>query len=307
MKVFPAAHPRKEFAMVDTTLLSPEALAQMMALDAPLVIIDTRSPEEYAQGHLPGAINMREIFTFLATSDPEGLLALREKFATAFGAAGLSGKELAVIYEDAMNTGYGQSCRGYYLLKTLGYPHAAILHGGLKAWVAAGLPLVTEVPVPKPAQFPMPEQLAATMITQQDMLDALDDSEIIKLDVRDRDEWMGESSSPYGKDFCPRMGRIPGAVWIEWYRLMDPDLSPPLFRPKAAILAACREVGITPDSEIYLYCFKGARASNTFVALQEAGIKNVKIYFGSWNEWSRDLSLPIEEGAPSEKRMADAA
>ncbi|MGA7374107.1 MAG: sulfurtransferase, partial [Methyloceanibacter sp.] len=29
-----------------------------------------------------------------------------------------------------------------------------------------------------------------------------------------------------------------------------------------------------------------------------AGIKNVGIYFGSWNEWSRDPSLPIEEGLP---------
>ena len=47
-----------------------------------------------------------------------------------------------------------------------------------------------------------------------------------------------------------------------------------------------------------IYCFKGARASNTFVALEEAGIRNVSIYFGSWNEWSRDPSLPIEEGLP---------
>jgi thiosulfate/3-mercaptopyruvate sulfurtransferase len=47
---------------------------------------------------------------------------------------------------------------------------------------------------------------------------------------------------------------------------------------------------------VIVYCFKGARASNTFVALEEAGIKDVGIYFGSWNEWSRDPSLPIEEG-----------
>lgn len=293
--------------MSTPTLLSPEALSLMMAQGTPLVIIDTRSPEEYAKGHIPGAVNLRDIFTFLATSDPAGLLALREKFATAFGAAGLSGKETAVIYEDAMNTGYGQSCRGYYLLKTLGYDKAAILHGGLKAWAMAGLAIRTEVPTPIPAQFPVAETLTRTMITQEDMLRALDNPNIVKLDVRDRDEWMGESSSPYGIDFCPRMGRIPGAVWIEWYRLMDPEINPPLFRPSAAVLAACREVGITPESEVYLYCFKGARASNTFVALQEAGITNVKIYFGSWNEWSRDPALPIEEGAPSEKRMADAA
>jgi thiosulfate/3-mercaptopyruvate sulfurtransferase len=57
-------------------------------------------------------------------------------------------------------------------------------------------------------------------------------------------------------------------------------------------------VGIKPDSKIYLYCFKGARASNTMVALKEAGIENVRMYFGSWNEWSRNPSLPIEEGPP---------
>jgi thiosulfate/3-mercaptopyruvate sulfurtransferase len=32
--------------------------------------------------------------------------------------------------------------------------------------------------------------------------------------------------------------------------------------------------------------------------LKEAGIKDVTLYFGSWNEWSRDPSLPIETGLP---------
>ena len=59
-----------------------------------------------------------------------------------------------------------------------------------------------------------------------------------------------------------------------------------------------QSVGITPDTPVALYCFKGARASNTYLALKEAGVKDVKIYFGSWNEWSRDPSLPIEEGLP---------
>jgi thiosulfate/3-mercaptopyruvate sulfurtransferase len=64
------------------------------------------------------------------------------------------------------------------------------------------------------------------------------------------------------------------------------------------ILAECATVGIRPETPVIVYCFKGARASNTFVALEEAGIKNVGIYFGSSNEWSRDSSLPIEEGLP---------
>jgi thiosulfate/3-mercaptopyruvate sulfurtransferase len=27
-------------------------------------------------------------------------------------------------------------------------------------------------------------------------------------------------------------------------------------------------------------------------------VKDVRMYFGSWNEWSRDPSLPIEQGLP---------
>ena len=66
----------------------------------------------------------------------------------------------------------------------------------------------------------------------------------------------------------------------------------------AAGLLGGATVGIAKDTPVYLYCFKGARASNTLVALKSAGIENVKLYFGSWNEWSRDPSLPIEEGLP---------
>jgi len=62
-----------------------------------------------------------------------------DKFAAIFGAAGLSGQETAVVYEQSMNTGFGQSCRGYVLLTYLGYPKVKILHGGFVAWTAAGL------------------------------------------------------------------------------------------------------------------------------------------------------------------------
>lgn len=112
----------------------------------PLVVIDTRAPASYHDGHLPGAVNMHEVFTFLATSTLDGLSALRETFAALLGAAGVSGDEQVVFYEEAMNTGYGQSCRGWFLLTYLGHRQARILHGGLQAWVAEGRPLVTDVP-----------------------------------------------------------------------------------------------------------------------------------------------------------------
>jgi thiosulfate/3-mercaptopyruvate sulfurtransferase len=286
------------------TLISPAELQALMAAE-PTVVIDTRDADTYAAGHVPGAINMREIFTYLATSTAEGLEALKSTFAQAFGAAGLSGEQTAVFYEDALNSGYGQSCRGYYLLTWLGYPKVKVMNGGYTAWKAAGLATSLEPAAPVSATFPdMPT--ADVMLTKEQVQAALG-SDVVLLDVRDIDEWTGESSSPYGKDFAPRKGRLPGAKWIEWYRFMKPSALGPQIKSALEVQAECATAGISTEDTIYLYCFKGARASNTFLALKQAGFDDVRMYFGSWNEWSRDESLPIETAPPVITKSAPLA
>ena len=155
----------------------------------------------------------------------------------------------------------------------------------------------TEAATPTPATFPTDLPMADVMLTQADMLAALG-TDTVLLDVRDIDEWIGDSSSPYGKDFAPRKGRIPGAKWIEWYRFMKPSAQGPMIKSPDEVKAEAATAGISPDDTVYLYCFKGARASNTFLALKQAGFEDVRMYFGSWNEWSRDPALPIETGLP---------
>jgi thiosulfate/3-mercaptopyruvate sulfurtransferase len=283
--------------MSDKALIEANELAELLKGDA-IVLIDTRDSEAYVTGHIEGAVNIHEIFTYLAMSSEEGMAELQDTFLKAFSGAGLSGAETAVIYEESMNTGFGQSCRGYYLLKFLGYEKALVLHGGFHAWTEEGLPVTTEVPDIEPKTFDADPAAAAIMVDVDTMLETLDDPAIVKLDVRDVDEWIAESSSPYGKDFCPRKGRIPGAKWIEWYRFMKPSAHGPVFKSKDEVMAECQTVGITKDSPVVIYCFKGARAANTFIALKDAGVKDVRMYFGSWNEWSRNPDLPIEEGFP---------
>ena len=288
-------------------LVSPAELDAMMKT-AKVVVIDTRDADTYMAGHIPGAVNMREIFTFLATSTAEGLEELKGTFASHLGAAGLSGQETAVFYEDALNSGYGQSCRGYYLLTWLGYPKVKVLNGGFSAWKAAGLSISTDKVTPTAATFPSDLVPADVMLTKDDILAAVMDKSgaaPVLLDVRDIDEWIGDSSSPYGKDYAPRKGRIPGAKWVEWYRFMKPSAAGPMIKSPDEVKAELATAGVATDDTIYLYCFKGARASNTFLALKQAGFDDVRMYFGSWNEWSRDPALPIESGLPfAEKEPA---
>jgi len=275
-------------------LISPQELTSLLAENSlKTVLIDTRSPEDYGIAHIPQSINIRDFFTYLLeNSSPAGLKELQEYFAEIMSRVGISGTEHLIIYEDTLNKGYGQSCRAAFLLKYLGCPQVSILHGGYKAWLKAGLPTTDEVPKGESSIFRLHPN-ADIMVTTTEMLQAIDNPAIIKLDVRDRDEWIGLSSSPYNPDFCPRKGRIPNAVWLEWHRLMNSDSEIPTFRSPAEIQEICQSIGITSESIVYIYCFKGSRAANTLIALKQAGI-SAKNYFGSWNEWSRDFSLPID-------------
>jgi rhodanese-related sulfurtransferase len=45
-------------------LITAEDLKTMMASE-PVVVIDTRNPDAYAAGHIPGAVNVHDIFTYL--------------------------------------------------------------------------------------------------------------------------------------------------------------------------------------------------------------------------------------------------
>src|ERR1700676_5653857 len=101
-------------------LISAGELTDLISQE-PCVIIDTRNPDAYGAGHIPKAVNVHEIFTFLATSTPEGMQELKTKFADAFGKAGLSGKETAAIYKQPMNSDSAQPSPGYFLPPMPGY------------------------------------------------------------------------------------------------------------------------------------------------------------------------------------------
>lgn len=139
-----------------------------------------------------------------------------------------------------MNNRYGGSCRGYWLLSYLGHVKSGILDGGLSAWIKAGFPVSKEISLPKPTDF-SPKPNNSIMATKDDVLKALHNPSIILLDDRDKVEWIGESSSPYGVDFAPRKGRIPGAKWIEWYEFMDQTLEVPAFKTKGRYKSSARK------------------------------------------------------------------
>jgi thiosulfate/3-mercaptopyruvate sulfurtransferase len=279
-----------------TDLIEPGELAGQLSQEN-LVLIDTRDREVFQRSHLPGAVNIQDIFYYLCLPENGGLPALQAHFTTLFSQAGIRPTDRVIVYEDALDNGYGKSCRGWLFLQYLGHANVSVLHGGIRAWISAGLPLTTEVVTPQPAVFE-PVITPGHIIGLEEMRAALAAPNTAIIDCRDYAEWLGANSSPYGYDYCPRKGRIPGSIWLEWYRLLEHRSGAAWFRPPTEILDQCVQAGITPDQRVVVYCFKGARASALVMALRRSGFPNVVNYLASWNEWSRNFDLPVDEQYP---------
>ena len=274
-------------------LYSPLEANQLRNNNA-VVFIDVRDAENYAKGHISGAVNIPELFYSLSMTTPEGLQEMQDTLVPLFRKAGISRDKTVIVYEDNLGTRYGSSCRGYFQLTFFGHPNVGILDGGLDQWIMEGFP-VDSNPV-KPARSEFNSDLKrGSLATLDDIIMSLDHPDIKLLDNRDKEEWLGMTSSPsdYPSDFLPRMGRIPGARWIDWNNFLENTDKIKHFKSPEQVRAICAQAGLYPDDDIIIYCFKGARASNTYIALKLAGFKHVRNYYGSWNEWSRNASLPV--------------
>lgn len=110
-----------------------EIVPDQLATQDDGVLIDVREPAEYAQGHLPGAINLpRGVLEFQIHAHPAMACTTSEALAVA-------DREL-VLY---CLTG-GRSALAADSLQALGFTRVRSLAGGLTAWRNAGHPLTPE-------------------------------------------------------------------------------------------------------------------------------------------------------------------
>ena len=272
-------------------MIKPRDLNQIINIKNDIILIDVRSKEEYKQGHLPNAINIPEIFTYL----PEGLTSKEEKdsfslfFQNVFSKAGISQKETVVFYEEKFTL---KAPRGLAILKYMGHDEEKIkvLDGGYHLWEKNKFRIDKNI-VKNPEKQFIPKIQESFFVDYNEMIEILDDDKIIKLDVRDKDEWIGISSSPYGIDYAPKKGRLPNALWIEWYEFITNDMLS--VKNLERIQKELDKKDVKVEDNIVLYCFKGARLSNSYIALRKLGYENIRIYFAGWNEWCRKSNAPI--------------
>jgi thiosulfate/3-mercaptopyruvate sulfurtransferase len=271
-----------------------------------LLILDVRSPDEYAAGHIPGAINLPGNAWRTGKAKPgqgDSQYIFREAdgspdvavYEDLLSNAGVRNDHQIVVYGN--HAGKGDGSIPAMILDWLGHDDVAFLDGvGLSEWQAAGFETVTETTVLPRSRYAADADESAIW-DLDDVLAGLDRDEVVFLDTRSAAEFAGDPAT-LQKRGNARGGHIPGAVLLNYSDHLNDDKT---VRSPQELAQQFADAGVKKDQVIVLYCQTATRVSLPYLALKDLGYENVKIYDASWHEYGNREDTPIETG---EKKLA---
>jgi thiosulfate/3-mercaptopyruvate sulfurtransferase len=110
------------------------------------------------------------------------------------------------------------------------------------------------------------------------------------IDARSPKQYSGEEGGEI------RRGHIPGAINIFWETTLEGD-EIRIWKKKEELEKLFTEAGITKNKEVIVHCRTGREASHLYFTLKYVlSFSNIRLYRGSWVEWSADRNLPVREG-----------
>ena len=264
-------------------LVDPGWIAQNLDdPDVRLIEVDVSSAS-YDTGHIPGAI-LWNAYSDLRRSDVSPIDS--RAFADLLSRSGISPASTIVFY------GYGAHL-GFWLMKRYRHEQVLLMVGPRGRWERAGLRWSRKEPSVSRASYTLPSEDLTVAVSREAVGKLLSRPGVVIVDVRSRAEFTGERFWPSGAtEDVGRAGHIPGAAHIpvELVRTEEGALKRP------GELRALHEVnGVEPDRQVVTYCTIGNRASQVWFALKYLlGYPDMSVYYGSWVEWGKLSSTPIE-------------
>lgn len=240
--------------------------------------------DEYAQGHIPGAVYLDWTRDIVDLDDPVAAqVATPEAFKQAMERVGIGDQHFVIAYDAHPASQF--ATRLWWALSYYGHTNVAVLNGGLPKWNREQRPLQTDIPSYPPATF-TPRIQPTLRATAQDVLTSLKQSGTRLIDARESAQYTGEVARGHG-----RPGHIPGALNIPREELIAPDGT---FRGIEELRQIFAQAQVQPDERIIAYCNGGVAATTVLFSLAMLGYPTLTNYDGSWNEWGSRTDLPTE-------------
>lgn len=244
--------------------------------------------QSYLGGHIPGAryadLDSDLSSPVTATSGRHPLPSVTA-FALFLSRIGWTSDGLLVAYDERTNA---LAARLWWLMRYFGCT-AALLDGGLEAWVRAGLPLATGSTKNAPTAVTRLEPDVSMTIAATDIVHHLERPTLTLIDARAPERFSGEM-----EPLDTRAGHIPGALNRPFGLNLDSAgyfKTPASLKQEFEVLLNHRSPASVAHS-----CGSGVTACHNRFAMELAGLGETKVYPGSWSEWIRNPARPIETG-----------
>ena len=264
--------------------------------DPDLVVADVRwsmgAPDAgrlaYSDGHIPGAVFV-DLDSDLSAGAGDGKrgrhpLPASGAFAAAMSGLGIGDDHVVVAYDDANGS---VAARLWWMLDALGH-RAAVLEGGIASWTGPRSTDLPDRPVATFSEKPWP----ADAVADADAVAEAIERGVPVIDARAPERFRGEE-----EPVDPRAGHIPGAVNVPWAGNLDQSRR---LLPAGKLVDRFAAAGIDPAGQDVerpiVYCGSGVTACHDVLAMRSAGLGPVRLFVGSWSEWSSDPDRPVATG-----------
>jgi thiosulfate/3-mercaptopyruvate sulfurtransferase len=241
---------------------------------------------EYETTHIPGAA----FFDIEAVSDPDSpyphTWPPAHLFASRMRALGLENHDRIVVYD---NSPIHTSARAWYMLRSFGARHVAILDGGLPKWLAEGRATESGVPTPPPGHF-TPQPVEDAVVDKGQVLSRVGDPNHVIADARPAARFRAENPEPR-----PGLtaGHIPGARSLPQSAFFHLDNT---FKQGNELRALFANAGVDLEKPLVASCGSGVTACVILFGAHLLGKTDLSLYDGSWSEWGADPETPKAQG-----------
>lgn len=271
--------------------MSTAEAARLVGTPGVVVLQVERDSATFARGHIAGSRFLPLSALVIERDGIPNELPPAAVLDSTLRSVGITGRERVIVVGEPL-----WATRAFFTLDYLGHPRIALLDGGITAWKRAGRFVQTGAARVLPAdRVPgEPSRLAPQgdrIVDALYVLNHLRHPTVTLLDARPEGEFTGKTPG----DAVPRGGHIPGAAHLFWRTLMQSDTMP-LIKDTAALRAMFAGAGVEPGDTVVTYCRTGIMASYAYFAARYLGYP-VRMYDGSFVEWSRNTAYPVERPA----------
>jgi len=239
------------------------------------VLVDAQMADAYEEAHIEGAVNIAR--GDIVVNEPfPNMVGGMEQIEKVLGESGIDNEMQIIVYDD---NNHMDAARFWWTLKAYGNDKVKVVSGGFKALQAAGMNTTKDLPTLAKASYEASEFDESMLATIDTVIEQLNypDPDTCLVDTRTIEEY--------------EEGTIPSSIHIDYVENQYADGT---YKSAQDIAIMYMENGIDKDSTVIMYCKTSIRGAQTYLALANAGYKNLKLYDGAWIEWSSDKALPVQ-------------